>query len=84
MGFYNIRIFEFNVSCYNYGIVIYFILLGEKEMTTLENQLQAVFVSELIKKNDALHKIYPNKLYGQFANAQREKYYKLTGREYHE
>jgi len=65
-------------------------------MTTLEQSLKAVSIGEaplcgslasqssakLIKHNEELHKIYPNKLYGAFALQQREKYYKLTGKEY--
>ena len=51
-------------------------------MTTLSDQLQAVSIGELIKHNEELHKIHLNKLYGAFALREREKYYKLTGKEY--
>jgi hypothetical protein len=56
--------------------------MGERIMTNLSDQLQAVSICEIIKLNEELHKIYPNKLYGAFALREREKYYKLTGREY--
>lgn len=51
-------------------------------MKSLSDKLKAVSIGELIKHNEELHKLYPNKLYGAFALQQREKYYKLTGKEY--